>query len=126
MAGYVTNIEDKTLKNSNFREVLNTTPKSQLVVMNLKPGEEIGLEVHDNIDQFLRIEAGEGKAVLNGEEYSLEDGSAVVVPAGTDHNIINTSADKELKLYTIYSPPEHSDSTIHKTKAEAEAAEHHH
>ena len=126
MAGYVINIEEKTLQNSNFREVLNTTSRSQLVVMNLKPGEEIGMEVHNDLDQFLRIEAGVGKAVLNGEEHSLEDGSAVVVPAGVEHNFINTSGDKELKLYSIYTPPEHKDGTIHKTKAEADAAEHHH
>jgi mannose-6-phosphate isomerase-like protein (cupin superfamily) len=126
MAGYVVNIEEKTLRNSNFREVLNTTDRSQLVVMSLGPGEEIGMEVHNDLDQFLRIEAGEGKAVLNGEEHSLGDGSAVVVPAGVSHNIINASGEKELKLYTIYTPPEHPDRTVHKTKADADAAEHHH
>ena len=126
MAGYVVDIEKHTLNNSNFRKVLKTTSKSQLVVMSLKPGEEIGSEVHNDIDQFLRIEAVEGKAILNGKEYALQDGSAVVVPAGVEHNIINTSDEKELKLYTIYTPPEHADGTIHKTKAEADAAEHHH
>jgi mannose-6-phosphate isomerase-like protein (cupin superfamily) len=94
--------------------------------MALQPGEEIGMEVHHDIDQFLRIEAGTGKAVLDGKEYSLEDGSAVVVPAGVEHNFINTSKDQPLKLYTIYTPPEHPDGTVHATKAEADAAEHHH
>jgi mannose-6-phosphate isomerase-like protein (cupin superfamily) len=126
MAAYVTNIEEKTLKNENFREVLNTTSRSQLVVMTLQPGEEIGMEVHGDIDQFLRIEAGTGKAVLDGEEYPLKDGSAVVVAAGVEHNIINTSKDQPLRLYSIYTPPEHSPGTVHATKAEADAAEHHH
>ena len=106
--------------------VLNTTSRSQLVVMALQPGEEIGMEVHHNIDQFLRIESGTGKAILDGKEYSLEDGSAVVVPAGVEHNFINTSDDMPMKLYTIYTPPEHPDGTVHATKAEADAAEHNH
>ena len=101
MAAYVTHIEKKTLKNKNFREVLKTTSRSQLVVMSLKPGEEIGMEVHNDVDQFLRIEAGTGKAVLDGKEYPLEDGSAVVVPAGVEHNFINTSKDQDMKLYSI-------------------------
>lgn len=128
MAGYHTDIEKKTLANDYFREVLFTGPLSQLVVMALKPGEEIGLETHAKTDQFIRIEGGEGKAVLDGEEYDLKDGSAVVIPAGTEHNVINTSSTKALKLYSIYTPPEHPDGTIHKTKAEAEAyeREHHH
>jgi mannose-6-phosphate isomerase-like protein (cupin superfamily) len=126
MTAYVTQIEEKTLKNNNFREVLKTTSRSQLVVMSLKPGEEIGMEVHNDVDQFLRIEAGTGKAVLDGKEYPLEDGSAVVVPAGVEHNFINTSKDQDMKLYSIYTPPEHPDGTIHATKAEADAAEHHH
>jgi mannose-6-phosphate isomerase-like protein (cupin superfamily) len=126
MAANVTDIEEKTLKNENFREVLNTTTRSQLVVMTLQPGEEIGMEVHGDIDQFLRIEAGTGKAVLDGEEYPLKDGSAVVVAAGVEHNIINTSKDQPLRLYSIYTPPEHSPGTVHATKAEADAAEHHH
>ena len=126
MAAYVTNIEDKTLKNNNFREVLKTTSRSQLVVMSLKPGEEIGMEVHHDVDQFLRIEAGNGKAVLDGKDYPLEDGTAVVVPAGVKHNFINTSKDRDMKLYSIYTPPEHPDGTLHATKAEADAAEHHH
>jgi len=126
MAAYVTDIEEKTIKNNSFREVLNTTSRSQLVVMALKPGEEIGTEVHHDIDQFLRIEAGTGKAVLDGKEYPLKDGSAVVVPAGVEHNFINTSKDQNMKLYSIYTPPEHADGTVHATKAEADAAEHHH
>lgn len=126
MAAYVTDIEEKTIKNKNFREVLNTTSRSQLVVMALRPGEDIGMEVHDDIDQFFRIEAGSGKAVLDGKEYLLQDGSAVVVAAGVEHNIINTSKDNALKLYTIYTPPEHPDGTVHATKTEADAAEHHH
>jgi mannose-6-phosphate isomerase-like protein (cupin superfamily) len=123
LSGYVTDIEEKTLQNSYFREVLFTDPHLQLVVMSLLPGEEIGLETHHDVDQFLRIEAGEGKALLNGEEHALRDGSAVVVPAGTEHNIVNTSTTEPLKLYTIYSPPEHPAGTIHKTKAEALADE---
>lgn len=115
MTGYVTNIEEKTLENNYFREVLFTTDKSQLVVMALKPGEEIGMEVHPEHDQFIRIESGSGKTVMNGEEHKVSDGSAVVIPAGTQHNIINTS-EVVMKLYTIYTPPEHKSGTIHKTK----------
>lgn len=118
MSGYVINIEEKTLQNENFREVLFTGPHSQLVVMNLQPNEDIGVEIHD-VDQFLRIEEGEGKAILNGEEHMITDGSAIVVPAGTEHNIINTSSDKKLKLYTIYSPAHHRDKTVHLTKEDA-------
>jgi mannose-6-phosphate isomerase-like protein (cupin superfamily) len=123
MAGYTTHIETETVKNSYFRKVLFTGPNSQLVLMSLKPKEEIGMEVHDHVDQFFRIEAGTGKAVIDGKEHPLGDGSAVVVPAGARHNIINTSPDKELKLYTIYSPPNHPDGTVHKDKAEADEAE---
>lgn len=120
MSGYVADIEEKTQTNQNFREVLFTGPHSQLVVMSLLPNEEIGVETHSTVDQFLRIESGEGRAVLNGEESQLKDGSAVVVPAGVKHNIINTSAQNHLKLYTIYSPAEHKDGTIHKTKQDAQ------
>jgi mannose-6-phosphate isomerase-like protein (cupin superfamily) len=123
MAGFVIDIEQKTLENENFREVLFTAPHSQLVVMTLQPGEEIGLETHDDIDQFIRVEAGTGKAILNGEEKTLADGTAVVIPAGTEHNVVNISQTEPLKLYTIYSPPEHPDGTINKTKAEADIYE---
>jgi mannose-6-phosphate isomerase-like protein (cupin superfamily) len=120
---YVNNLEKDTIENENFRKVLNTTEKSQLVVMSLLPGEDIGEEVHD-VDQFIRLEEGSGKAVLDGVEYDIEDDWAIVVPAGSMHNIINTG-DTKMKLYTVYTPPEHKDGTIHKTKEEAEADEHH-
>ena len=120
---YNTNIEKVTKENTDFRRVLYTSKNSQLVLMSIKPGEEIGMEVH-GLDQFLRFEQGEGKAVLDGVESSVEDGSAVVVPAGTQHNFINTG-DVDLKLYTIYSPPNHKDGVIHKTKEEAEADDEH-
>jgi len=130
MTGYVGPIEQQTLKNGYFRQVLFTGKHAQLVVMCLQAGEEIGNEVHAEVDQFFRIEEGEAKFVFNGkEEHLVHDGYAVVVPAGTFHNVINTSKTKALKLYTVYSPPNHPDGTIHKTKAEAEEAEkheHHH
>ncbi len=126
MAGYLTNIEKKSMENEYFREVLFTGPHSQLVVMSIAPGEDIGMETHRDVDQFIRVEAGAGKAILNGEEHNLEDGSAVVIPAGTQHNIVNSSRSKPLKLYTIYSPPEHPHGTIHKNKAEAIAYEKEH
>lgn len=119
MTGYFGNIEEETLKNNNFRKVLFTGPNSQLVVMSLLPGEEIGAEVHDGHDQFIRIDKGQAKFILGEEEFEASDGFAMVVPAGINHNVINTG-DTELKLYTIYSPPEHPDGTIHKTKSEAE------
>lgn len=118
MQGFHIDLEKKTLENENYREVLYTAPNSQLVVMSLRPGEEIGMEVHAEHDQFIRIEKGSAKAVLNGEETALADGSGLVVPAGTEHNIINVSDSEPLKLYTIYSPPEHPDGTIHPTKAD--------
>jgi mannose-6-phosphate isomerase-like protein (cupin superfamily) len=123
MAGYFGHIEKDTLENSFFRKVLFTAPHSQLVVMSLKPGEEIGMEVHPDNDQFLRFEKGIGKAIIAGEEFEIKDGDCVVIPAGNQHNIINTSATEEMKLYTIYSPAHHPDGTVHKTKAEALAAE---
>jgi len=124
MIEYVGSIEKQTLENTYFRQVVFTGPHSQLVLMCLRPGEDIGDEVHPHVDQFFRIEKGEAKFVLNEkEEHEVGDGDAVVVPAGTYHNVINTSKTMELKLYTIYSPPNHSDGTVHKTKAEAEVAE---
>lgn len=124
MKGYIAHIEKISRENSNFRKVLYTAKHSQLVVMSLKPREEIGEEVH-LLDQFIRVEAGEGLVVLNGKEERIEDGFAVVVPAGTKHNIINTSDKKEMKLYTIYSPPNHRDGIVHKTKEEAMADDEH-
>ena len=122
MKGYITNIEKLSLENEDFREVLYTAKNSQLVVMSLKPNEDIGEEVHQ-LDQFIRCEAGTGKAILDDVEHEISDGFVVVVPAGTKHNIINTSSEKELKLYTLYSPPNHKDGVIHVTKADAEADE---
>jgi len=121
MKGYNANIEKDTLENSNFRKVLYTGKHSQLVLMALKPNEDIGMEVHPDNDQFFRFEAGQGKAIIDGNEYMLENGSVIIVPAGSEHNIINTSDSEELKLYTIYSPAHHKDGVIRATKAEAEA-----
>ncbi|MFO0704932.1 MAG: cupin domain-containing protein [Candidatus Andersenbacteria bacterium] len=119
--GYIVAIEQETKDNTDFRRVLYTAKHSQLVLMSLKPGEEIGEETHQ-VDQFIRMEIGHGKAVLNGVEHKLAQDSAGVIPAGTKHNIIN-SDQGEMKLYTVYAPPEHKDGTVHKTKAEAEKAE---
>ena len=116
MIGYVTNIERDTLANQDYRRVLFTGRYTQLVLMTLQPGEEIGLEVHEDHDQFIRVEEGAGKAILNDEEHALSDGMIVVIPAGARHNVVNTSADAPLRLYTLYSPPEHPDGTIHRTK----------
>ena len=124
MAGYVTNIEEDTLANEDFRRVLFTGPHTQLVLMTLRPGEDIGLETHAGHDQFIRIEAGQGYVQLDGERTAIEDGSAFVIPDGVEHNVVNTSSSDSLRLYTLYSPPEHPDGTVHHTKAEAEAAEH--
>lgn len=123
MKGFNANIEAETLKNTDFRHVLYTGKHSQLVLMSLKPQEEIGMEVHKENDQFFRFEKGEGKCIIDGNEYSLADGSAIVVPAGAQHNIINVSKTEELKLYTIYSPAHHKDGIVRATKAEAEAQE---
>lgn len=122
MAGYVVDIEEKTESNDFFRQVLFTGKHSQLVIMALKPGEDIGLEVHDAVDQFFRVEEGQGKAIIDGDEHEIKDGSAVVVPAGSEHNVVNTG-NEPLKLYTIYSPPNHPDRTVHQTREEAMAAE---
>ncbi len=119
MKGYVANIEKLSLENNNFRKVLYTDKNSQLVLMSLLAGEEIGEEVHD-VDQFLRVEKGTGTAILSGIPHDLADGSVIIVPAGIKHNVINTS-DSEMKLYTLYMPPHHRDGVIHKTKAEGEA-----
>lgn len=124
MPGYVTNIEEVALKNGNFRTVLYTDARLQLVVMSIAPGEDIGKEVH-GVDQFIRIEKGQGTAVLDGVSHDLEDGSVVIVPGGTEHNITNTSETLPLKLYTLYAPPNHLDGTVHKTKEDAEADEEH-
>jgi mannose-6-phosphate isomerase-like protein (cupin superfamily) len=126
VSGFSTNIETKTLENDNFREVLYTAPHSQLVVMTLQVGEEIGQETHDDRDQFIRVESGQGEAILDGERHALSDGSAVVIPAGTKHNVVNTSPSEPLRLYTIYSPPEHPDGTINRTKQDAIAYEREH
>jgi mannose-6-phosphate isomerase-like protein (cupin superfamily) len=124
MAGYAGDIEKLTLKNKYFRQVLYTGKHAQLVVMCLQPGEEIGNEVHDKVDQFFRIEEGSAKFVFKGgEAHVVRAGAAVIVPAGTHHNVINTSKSKALKLYTLYSPPNHPDGTIHKTREAAELAE---
>jgi mannose-6-phosphate isomerase-like protein (cupin superfamily) len=123
MKGYVINVEKASKENENFRKVLYTARYSQLVLMSLKPGEEIGEEVH-GLDQFLRIEEGTGKAILDGVEHEIKDGSAIIVPAGTRHNVINTG-DKPMKLYTVYSPPNHRDKVLHKTKEVAEKDEEH-
>ncbi|HSL54672.1 MAG TPA: cupin domain-containing protein [Pyrinomonadaceae bacterium] len=124
MRGYVTNIENDTLANQDFRRVLYTAKNTQLVLMNLRPNEEIGEETHE-LDQFIRVEAGQGLAVLDGDAHRLSDGSAVIIPAGTKHNVINVSDTEELKLYTLYSPPEHRDGTVHKTKSDAMENEEH-
>lgn len=120
MKGYVADIGKVTEENNNFRQVLYTGKNSQLVVMSLKPKEEIGMEVH-TLDQFIRVEKGTGKAILDGVEYDIADEYAVVIPAGTQHNVINTSETDLMKLYTIYSPPEHRDGVVHATKEDAMA-----
>jgi len=121
MKGFNVNIEKDTLENDNFRKVLYTGKYSQLVLMSLKPNEEIGMETHTDNDQFFRFEKGNGKVIIDGNEYSVTDGSAIVVPAGAQHNVINVSGTDPLKLYTIYSPAHHQDGVVRKTKAEAKA-----
>src|SRR5688572_11466890 len=123
MKGFKKNIEKETLKNKNFRKVLYTAKHTQLVVMSLKPKEEIGLETHKENDQFFRFEAGTGRCIVDGNVYKVADGDAVIIPAGSKHNIINTSDTEPLKLYTLYSPPHHKDGTVHKTKQEAETSD---
>ena len=123
MKGYVINIEKETLANENFRKVLYTAKHSQLVLMSLKPKEEIGMEVHKDNDQFFRFEKGQGKVIIDGNEYNVSDGSAVIVPSGSQHNVINVSESEPLKLYTIYSPSHHKDGIVRLSKEEAEANE---
>jgi mannose-6-phosphate isomerase-like protein (cupin superfamily) len=121
MKGFVTGIEKRTKKNSDFRHVLYTGRHSQLVLMRLKPREEIGMEVHKTRDQFFRFEKGNGKVIIDGVAHRIRDGSAVIVPAGARHNVVNTSRASDLRMYTIYSPPEHQDKVIRHTKREAMA-----
>lgn len=123
MSGYVGKLEKNTLENSFFRKVVFTSNHSQLVLMSLKPMEEIGMEVHPDNDQFLRFESGEGKVIISGTESIVSAGDAVVIPSGNQHNVINTSDTTDLKLYTVYSPAHHPDGTIHKTKGDALSAE---
>src|SRR4030042_2096052 len=115
MKGYIINIEQATEENNNFRKVLYTAKNSQLVLMSLKPGEEIGMEVHPDNDQFFRVDEGEGKVIIDGNEYNIKDGFAIVIPSGANHNVINTSSDEYLRVYTIYSPPHHKDGILAKT-----------
>jgi mannose-6-phosphate isomerase-like protein (cupin superfamily) len=125
MKGYVIVIEKETKKNTDFRHVLYTGKHSQLVLMNIKPGEEIGEETHKDVDQFFRFEEGEGKVIIDGIEHRVKDGNGAIIPAGAKHNVINTSKLVNLKLYTIYSPPEHQDGVVRHTKKEAMASEEH-
>ena len=124
MKGYHANLEQLTLDNQNFREVLFTLNGLQLVVMSLQPGEDIGAEIHDENDQFFRFESGKGKVIVDDMVYEVEDGSTVIIPKGANHNIINTSETEALKLYTIYTPAHHKDKVVHATKEIAEEAEH--
>jgi mannose-6-phosphate isomerase-like protein (cupin superfamily) len=123
MKGYFLQIETATRANTNFRKVLYTGKHSQLVLMSLLPNEEIGMEVHPDNDQFFRFEAGQGKCIIDGNEYNVTDGDCLIVPAGAQHNIINVSPTTDLKLYTIYSPAHHKDQIVMPTKAEAEASD---
>lgn len=123
MKGFKSNIEKDTLENTNFRKVLYTSSHFQLVLMTLKPNEEIGEEIHKENDQFFRFESGTGKCIIDGTTYELKDGDAVIVPSGAKHNIINTSATTELKMYTIYAPPHHKEGIVRATKHEAETNE---
>jgi mannose-6-phosphate isomerase-like protein (cupin superfamily) len=123
MKGFNANIEKDTIENTNFRKVLYTGKHSQLVLMSLKPNEEIGMEIHSDNDQFFRFEKGEGKCIIDGNEYAVSDGSAIIVPAGAEHNVINISSTDDLKLYTIYSPAHHKDGIVRATKEEAEKKE---
>jgi mannose-6-phosphate isomerase-like protein (cupin superfamily) len=125
MKGYIIQIEDATLETQNYRQGLFTAKHCQLVLMNVKPGDQIGEEVHD-LDQFIRVEAGEGIIMMDGQKHSVGDGFAAVIPAGTRHNVINTSSSEDLKIYSLYCPPEHKEGTVHRTKTDADADDHHH
>ena|SRR5688572_18608245 len=118
MKGHVTNIEKDTLENEDYRRVIFTGPNLQLVLMTLQPGDEIGLESHEGHDQFIRVESGEGEAILGGKKHKLEDGVSVVIPSGVEHNVVNTSKTEPLRLYTLYGPPEHPDGTVHRRKSD--------
>ena len=121
--GYSAEIEKLTIENKNFRKVLYTSAHMQLVLMSLRPQEEIGEEVHRDNDQFFRFEQGNGKCIVNGTEYEVSDGDVIIVPAGARHNVINTDSESELKMYTIYTPPHHKDGIVRATKKEAETNE---
>ncbi len=123
MKGFQSNIERDSLKNENFRKVIYSGKHLQVVLMSLKPGEEIGLETHPTTDQFFRFEGGNGKWIIDGKEYNVENGDAIVIPAGSKHNVINTDSVKELKMYTIYAPPQHKDGLINATKKDAETGD---
>lgn len=125
MKGCIVNLEKETVKNNDYRRVLYTGKYCQLVLMRLKPVEEIGEETHDDVDQFFRFEKGEGKVTIDGVEHLVKDGDGAIVPAGAKHNVANISTSADLKLYTIYSPPEHQDGTIRNTKKEAMTSEEH-
>ena len=118
MKSHVTNIEQDTLENEDYRRVIFTGPNLQLVLMTLQPGDEIGLESHEGHDQFIRVESGEGEAILDGKRHKLEDGVSVVIPSGVEHNVVNTSKTEPLRLYTLYGPPEHPDGTVHRRKSD--------
>ena len=122
---FITDIEKETINNKNFRKVLFTGKNEQLVVMSIPPNGEIGMETHDTIDQFIRVEAGTGKVIFNEKEFPIKDGSAFIISQGTKHNVMNTSNSDDLKMYTVYSPPNHKDGTVHKTKKDADTNEGH-
>jgi mannose-6-phosphate isomerase-like protein (cupin superfamily) len=123
--GFAANLEEETRKNTDFRRVLYTGKHCQFVLMSLQPMEDIGMETHDDVDQFFRFEEGQGTVVIDGVEHAVKDGSGVIVPSGAKHNVTNTSKTDDLKLYTIYSPPNHRDKVVRKTKADALARDEH-
>jgi len=123
MKGFQSNIERDSLKNENFRKVIYSGIHLQVVLMSLKPGEEIGLETHASTDQFFRFEGGKGKCIIDGHEYMVENGDSIVIPAGSKHNVLNTDSGKELKMYTIYAPPQHKDGLINATKKDSETGD---